>query len=254
MMSEYELLAENLKKILKKKKWTYTAIAEQIDVSETSVKRLLNGTDGSIQKIAQICKLCDISFTELVDLSFKQNEKRFYLPTDTDEFFASYFNYFSFFILIYRFQWSIEQIQTTFNLTDASISKYLKKLEELKIIERHDCNKFKFLVEGNLHTTPQNGPLFNVWRQQTANNFIEHVIKSSQDRQRYCLKDYTGQLTEQNYLNFISKLSDLSQEFLKQSHQDSLMNDKKKLVPVSLQIACGEYQQKLSDIYPVTNI
>ena len=64
-MSQIDQFLAALKRALKSKNIIYRDLAESLDLSESSVKRILADKSISLERIEEICKACDLSFSEI---------------------------------------------------------------------------------------------------------------------------------------------------------------------------------------------
>ena len=55
-----------LKTALKGSKMTYRGLAEQLEMSESGVKKMLNGSDVSLGRLLQICDVLQVPLSEVV--------------------------------------------------------------------------------------------------------------------------------------------------------------------------------------------
>ncbi len=146
----YSLLIKELKNILKKKGIKYSQLADQLKMSESSVKRLMTAVDGPFSKIEAICEVAGLSFFDLVAFCKEERAINFVLTAEQERFFSHNTHYFYFFHLLHEENFTIKQIMERYQLNQHSISQYLKKLEELGLLERHPGDKVKILGEGRI--------------------------------------------------------------------------------------------------------
>jgi transcriptional regulator with XRE-family HTH domain len=146
----YALFMQELKKIFKRKKIKYVDVASQLDMSESSVKRLMSGSDASLSKIERLCEVAGIDFLDLVSLCKDTGPSTLLLTEKQDRYFGKNTSCFYFFHLLYEELYTVPQIKKEYKLTNKTINAYLKKLEELELLERHPNDKIKFLVHGHI--------------------------------------------------------------------------------------------------------
>ena len=146
----YSLFMQELKKIFKRKKIKYINVAKKLNMSESSVKRLMSGKDSSLSRIESLCEVAEISFLDLVSLCKDTSPSILLLTKEQDRYFAKNTACFYFFHLLYEEHSSVKEIKKEYKLTSKTISQFLKKLEELGILERHPHDKIKWLVHGHI--------------------------------------------------------------------------------------------------------
>ena len=68
-MADTELFVEALKKVLKSRGLTYSALAQRVHLSEASVKRLFSRRTFTLARLEQFCGVLEIDFFELARLA-----------------------------------------------------------------------------------------------------------------------------------------------------------------------------------------
>ena len=81
-MAQVGLLVTELKRYLKSQNITYAALGRQLELSESSVKRLFARHSFSLKRLEQICHLIGLEIGDLVAL---MNERREFLTELTPE-------------------------------------------------------------------------------------------------------------------------------------------------------------------------
>ncbi|KYG64859.1 hypothetical protein AZI86_11695 [Bdellovibrio bacteriovorus] len=122
-----------IKDLLKKKKLTYENVAEELECSVPTVKRILGPEELSLPRLLQLCELLDVTFGEIETLIHikKDDQEEFTLPQQ--EFLAKNSSYLAYFIALYSF--TPEQIAEKYKLNARSTDKYLLQLEKLELIK-----------------------------------------------------------------------------------------------------------------------
>ncbi len=117
-------------------------------MSESSIKRLMTANDASLNKIEEICDYIGISFFDLIETCKDEELTGLKLTQEQSFFFSMHTNYFYLFHLLYEEKQSVSQIQKRFKVNELSMNRYLKKLEDLNLLEWHPGNRLVFLVKG----------------------------------------------------------------------------------------------------------
>lgn len=129
--NEFQIAAENLKHALKSRKITYRELARGIGMSESGVKKLFSGRDGSFQRLAQICQYAGLSLREIVgsthsiDVAFSNQQQEEFLKTPI--LFQLYW------LLAYE-RIPLEEAKKILGLTSKNCFHYLRKLDSLDMI------------------------------------------------------------------------------------------------------------------------
>jgi DNA-binding Xre family transcriptional regulator len=65
-MRQTNLIVETLKRELRKQGINYQQVAQQLDLSESSVKRLFAERSFTLTRLVQVCELLNLEFSDLV--------------------------------------------------------------------------------------------------------------------------------------------------------------------------------------------
>ena len=113
-MAQIPRLVSELKRYLKAQGLTYSQIAAQLGLSESSVKRMFSHRAFSLDRLEQICNIAGIEISDLVEL---MNQHRAYiseLTLDQEELLVAQPK-----LLLMAYHlitgWQLEQITTTFD-------------------------------------------------------------------------------------------------------------------------------------------
>lgn len=171
-MQESLTLVQTLKKILRSKGITYLEIANSLEISEASVKRIFSEGSFTLERFERICLFADVSITEVAELS--RADKTVFSHTYTTEqekYFADNPKCLAFFDLLIRLG-SIEKVRNYKpDLTDTRINKYLRQLDKMGLIERHPGDRISFPVSRSVNWQ-KNGPLGRKFRAMAKTDFI----------------------------------------------------------------------------------
>jgi len=199
-------LINALKKILKAHDKTYADVAEHLDLSEASVKRLFSQQSFTLQRLDQICQLLDMEISDLLQhvhsraplkkLSLKQEQE---IVADLELLLIT--------VCILN-HWSVQDIMSRFNLSEVHCIKHLTHLDRLKMIELLPLNRLKLRVAANFQWH-ENGPI-----QQFFINKIESDFFSSRfDEEHEKLIVINGMLAHSSNTVFQRKMEQLTREF-----------------------------------------
>ncbi len=243
---EYAGLMETLKRILKERRLRYKHLAKHLGLSESSLKRIFTAEDGSLGRITEICEFLGISFFDLVELSHDEPAPDFRLTIEQEEFFAENISYLNFFTKLYEDKWSCEKIQTEYKLSNKSIFKYLKKLDELDLIELRENNRFSFKVSGTICWI-MGGPLQEKHLLEDHLQFLDHVWKNreSKDHHSHSSNFYVSQKTIRETRSALKEVED---DFYKKATRESMIKNPENLIHVRALLAFGPFPKPLAQI------
>ena len=121
-------LKEGLRAFLKRRGKTYPDVAEQLGVSVPTVKRILNKEELSLSRIVSLCDWLDIDLATLESWVQKEHTEEGQFTEEQELFLSSDPRYLAFFYQMYDH--SVEEIAKTHGLNQASVDRYLLRLEQ----------------------------------------------------------------------------------------------------------------------------
>ena len=123
-----------LKTLLKNQKKTFEQLADHLDCSVPTVKRILGKEDLSLTRLLRICEFLDISLTDIETLTKEMKTEKFKLTIEQSDFLLSNLGHFAFFMGLCSTDQSAEDIANKNKLNRPSLEKYLLDLENLGLI------------------------------------------------------------------------------------------------------------------------
>jgi transcriptional regulator with XRE-family HTH domain len=177
-----------IKDLLKKKSITYDDLAEQMECSVPTIKRILGAEELTLNRLLQLCEIVDIDLAELETLTNASTEKEESF-TDAQQVFLSKNRSFLAYLMKLFDGKTPKQIAEENNLTARSTDKYLIGLEKQELI--HVTGKQK--VKPNFKRLPTfgGGPLaklyFNAFVRSSSDFFAERLqvaINQTEDEKK----------------------------------------------------------------------
>lgn len=138
-------LFHTLKKILKAQGIRYCDLAELMQVSEPTIKRLFQEEDCKLSRLIELCDILGINLNDLVELASKTPSEPSQLPLETELALAADPSLTSFFMLLIS-ELSTEAIAHESQLSEADVYLYLRELEKLELIRLGRNDSFHFTV------------------------------------------------------------------------------------------------------------
>jgi DNA-binding Xre family transcriptional regulator len=161
-MSTTADLVSLLKKELKAARMTYADLAAKLGMAESSVKRMLAKGDMPLSRIDAICRALKLDFADLArrvadtqpllaELTESQEKA---VVADKKLLLAA---------ICVLSQWTLEQITTSYRLSEAECIKYLAQLDRIGIIELKPLNRYRLKLAKTFRWRPH-GPVMNYFR------------------------------------------------------------------------------------------
>lgn len=182
-----------IKDLLKKKDITYEDLAEQMDCSVPTIKRILGPEELTLNRLLQLCEIVEVDFAELEELTKDTDEKEEKYTPAQEEFLAKNRSYLAYMMKLFSGE-SPKQIAEKFNLTQRSTDKYLIGLEKQGLIRVTGKQK----VKPNFKKIPSFGSgilgqiYYEAFIKNTAQFFINRISEGFREKAQGSLKERRG--------------------------------------------------------------
>lgn len=178
-------LLDTLKQYLKAKGVTYKTIANEMELSETSIKRLFHKKSFSMERLEAICRIVDLDLYDLVIMARKtrhQNDQK--LTIEQERTLAANERLTIFFYFLMN-GWSVSEIVANYEFSENQAQKHLIELDKTGLIELHPRNQFRILISGNIFWNRE-GPLWDAYKTAFANDLLDHPFDMPNHRLELC--------------------------------------------------------------------
>lgn len=222
-MNQTTALLETLKKYLKAKGITYKQLAEKMELSEASLKRMFSKKIFSLARLEEVCRILDIDFYALAVMD--KERSRDSVETLSIEQEQVLLNDEKMLIFLYFLinGWDIPQIIAQYDFSETEAGRLLRNLEKLGVIERHLKNNVRLLISKNVFWQT-NGPLWQAYRDIFVEDFMASQFGSPNERLIFS----PGQFSETSLKIISRKIDNLIKEFNQLAEMDSALPLKKR--------------------------
>jgi transcriptional regulator with XRE-family HTH domain len=131
-----------IKDLLKKKDLTYDDLAEQLECSVPTIKRILGPEELTLNRLLQLCEIVGINLAELEELTQDTENKEERFTVEQEEFLAKNQSFFAYLMKLFNGE-TPKQIAESHHLTQRSTDKYLIGLEKKALIRVTGKQKVK---------------------------------------------------------------------------------------------------------------
>jgi len=217
-MSQTSEMLTTLKRYLRTKGVTYRMLAEEMSLSETSIKRLFSQESFSLKRLEEACHILDL---ELYDLALmakrwsRHTENR--LTNEQEEALAHDQRLLTFFYFLVN-GWPLGYITAEYRFSENDVLQLLMCLDRLRLIELHSENRFRLLVSKNIFWR-KNGPLWKLYQQRAMDDFLNHPF----DLPTHRLDFNPGVLSEASLKIIVKKIDALRQQFNDLAEMDAAL-------------------------------
>lgn len=211
-LTEYQIVIGNLKRLFKEQKISYKNLADQVNLSESGIKKIFSAKDGSFQRLHQFCQAAGVSIFEMlqdsksVDVTFSKKHQ--------DEF-AEDFNLFKVYWMLVYERASAESVQQKLNLSYKEYFRRIRKLDTLKLIQLLPNDRLQLPSIKAVRWVGQ-GDFVNTLYKSWAKEFFDSVAKPNSRANESFILRYL-QMTQNTYKEFRLALVNLEEEFIRRS-------------------------------------
>jgi transcriptional regulator with XRE-family HTH domain len=230
-------LVELLKRHLKAHGFTYAKVAEQLNLSEASVKRMFSRQDFTLQRLEDVCRVVDLDFAELARALSDEQASATHLTVEQEQEIVSNPKL-CLVALCAVGNWTLEQIVDLYAISRVECIGYLAHLDKLRIIDLMPDNRIRPLIGRTLTWLP-NGPFQRYFRSRIEAEYLG----SSFNRPGELFLFLNGMLSTKSTAELISRMRRLAAEF-SEMHRDDLGLAFGQRVGISVLLAARSWEPK----------
>jgi DNA-binding Xre family transcriptional regulator len=219
-MADTTLLIDVFKQELKTRNKTYADMAEALDMSESSIKRMFSKKEMPLSRIDDVCRFLG---TDFADISRKVAESMPLMTELTYEQESAVVKdplllLAAICVLSY---WEYEQIVQTYQMTEAQCTAKMLALDKLGVIELKPMNRYRLKVAKTFRWR-SDGPIRSYFTQHVAPEYFAGRF----DREGETLLMVHGNINRAVAPNFVERINRLGQDFAAQHLADKKMDEK----------------------------
>lgn len=208
-MTELNELFSIIKQQLRAQGLKYKDLAQTINLSETSVKRIFSQKDISISRLEEICKVLGLSLSETFILLNKRKTLIHHLSVEQEQELVNESALLLVAICILSY-WTFEEILSFYAFSQHQLVQYAAHLDRMRIIELQSGNRFKLLVAPDFNWI-SSGPIQTFFQEIVQDDFFS--CRFEKPNEYYMVRH--GMLSEQDNQQFHQLLDKTSNEFIK---------------------------------------
>ncbi|MBK9321938.1 MAG: helix-turn-helix domain-containing protein [Bdellovibrionaceae bacterium] len=223
-----------LKQELRSSRVTYKDLSKTLKMTEAGVKKLLNKQDLSLKRANSICEAIGVSMYDIMKAAEEATMKDQRFSEEQTQFFLENPNYFNFYMQLAYEQKSPQEIQDK-NLSQQSVFRYLKKLDDLKLIKLLPGNKVHF-PDGKVGSVSTLGTPLEKIKHILTLKFVKKVSRSSNGM----IFGGVFFLSEEENTSLLEELKEIQHKYTKRSLANrslKKLNDKLKYSTITNMIA-----------------
>jgi lambda repressor-like predicted transcriptional regulator len=221
MSTSHDLVAV-VKAELKQQGITYAALARELDLAESSVKRMFSRADMPLARVDEICRVLKVDFADLARKVADSRPARRELTQEQERAVVADRKLLLLAICCLS-QWTLEQIVGSYRFTEAEVIRGFAKLDRLGIIELKPLNRYRVGVDKTFRWRP-GGPVMAYFREQVMGDYFSGDF----DRTGEMLMLVHGEIGRGLAHSFVERLQRVGQDFAQQHLADQKLQPRER--------------------------
>lgn len=170
-MNELNSILATTKQLLKRKGLTYRDLAQELKLSEPTVKRMFATGNISLERLAQVSAVLGLSMAELTHLA-AENRPNIHALSDQDEAFLVSDPKLLLVAVCALNHWTLTDIVATYRVSEAECVQKLLQLDRLGLIHLLPGNRIRLVIARDFAWQPR-GPIRTFFRAQGLGDFLD---------------------------------------------------------------------------------
>jgi transcriptional regulator with XRE-family HTH domain len=213
-MSTTQSLVDQLKAELKSAGITYAALARELGMAESSIKRVFSRGEMPLSRVDEICRVLKLDFADLARKVADAQPLRRELTLEQERAVVADRKLLLMAVCTLS-QWTCEQIVATYRVSDAEAVKYLAQLDRLGFIELRPMNRYRLNVAKTFRWRPH-GPVMQYFREHAVADYFSGGF----DGEGEMMMLVHGQIGRSLAVLFNERLQRVAQDFAQQHLAD----------------------------------
>lgn len=209
-----------IKKELKAMQMTYADLALALGMAESSVKRMLAKGDMPLSRIDAICRALKLDFAELARRVADAQPLLAELTQAQEQAVVADKKLLLVTICVLS-QWTLEQITSSYRLSEAECIKYLTQLDRIGIIELKAMNRYRLKLAKTFRWRPH-GPVMDYFRDNALLDYFSGGFNGTGEG----LLLVHGSISKSLAPSFLDRMQRVAQDFAQQHQTDQKLADK----------------------------
>jgi DNA-binding Xre family transcriptional regulator len=201
-------MLDALKKCLRAKGLTYRDVAQALEMSEASIKRIFSRKTFTLERLEAVCRFLDMSIYDLARLTEMHAERgSSVLTMAQEEALAADSSLLTYFYLLLLGR-TAERIARDYGVDKLQETRLLTRLDRLKLIDLYPNNRFRLRTGRRILWRPD-GPIRRQYEREVKAQFLDHRFKGKDE----WLSLESTELSEASIKVLTRKLERLTQDF-----------------------------------------
>ena len=178
-MAQRTLIVTELKRALRESGHSYADVAQKLQLSLASIKRLFSTEDLSLERVDQICELIGMDLSDVMDRAADRSAptNQLTLSQESELIADSKLLFMTWLVLV---RTPFEDIVRDYHFSKREALQYLIRLDRLKVIELQPGNRVRLLVSRHFSWRP-GGPVQKYIHQKLLHEFFAGAFAGVQE-------------------------------------------------------------------------
>lgn len=203
-----------LKAHLKARRLTYSQLAQALDLSETTVKRMFVTCDCTLDRLEQICQFLQVDLVEVVKSTPRNKNLINQLTQEQEAELVSNKELLLCAVCVMNL-WTFEDMLSHLKISEAQCIQLMKRLEVIGFLELHSGCQYRMRVARDFSWIV-GGPIMNMVKKM-ADEYFDHRF----DRPGEVIKIVNVRIAEHSAESLKRRLELLAQEYADQVSVDA---------------------------------
>lgn len=213
-MSSSADLIDAIKHELKAAGLTYADLAQQLDMAESSIKRMFAKSDMPLSRVDAICRALKIDFADLAQRVADNQPALMQLSLEQERAVIADDKLLLVAISVLS-HWTVEHIVSQYRITEAECIAQLAKLDRIGIIELRPLNRYRIKVDKSFRWLP-NGPVMQYFREHVVLDYFSGSFAGEDE----CLQLVHGTISRADAPLFLDRIHKIVADFARQHLSD----------------------------------
>ena len=209
-----------LKRELKFARMTYADLARHLGMAESSIKRMLAKGDIPLSRVDAICRALKLDFAELARRVADAQPLLAGLSEAQEKAVVADKKLLLCAICVLS-QWTLEQISTSYRLSEAECITYLAQLDRIGIIELKPLNRYRLKLAKTFRWRPH-GAVMDYFRENALLDYFSGGFDSGGEG----LLLVHGAISRSLAPSFLDRMQRVAQDFAQQHQADQKLASK----------------------------
>jgi len=214
-MSEISVLVSTAKKLLRARGLAYRDVAKALKVSEPSVKRMFALERFTLERLAQIAALLDLTVAELAQAAADNRPRIRTLSPEQEATLAADTKLLLVAVCALN-HWEAADIVAAYRLSQAECIQKLLQLDRMRMIELLPGNRIRLMIARDFDWLP-NGLIWRFFREQGQDDFLDSPFTATGESMAFV----HGMFTEAAFAQLQPEMQRLRRRF-SELHEESL--------------------------------